>query len=310
MLVNPREHLVRARREGWAMGGFNVFNLESARAVIDAGEALAAPLLVQTSEGAVKHAGLENMVAIVRQLAARTRAPVALHLDHGKSVELSRAAIDAGYTSVMIDASREAFDENLRETRDIVRYAHARGVHVEAELGTLGGIEDLGESAVRSMLTDPDQAARFAAETQVDALAVAVGTSHGAYKFKGEPHLDFERLKEIAARVEQPLVLHGASSLDPEAVAFAERYGAKLPHAQGIPPDLIREAVTLGVAKVNTDSDLRLAAIGRLRQLLVERPDLFNLYELSGMVEEATRREAADRIRLLGSNGKASPRPT
>jgi len=236
MVVNPKDFLARARRDGWAMGGFNVFNLESARAVIDAGEELAAPLLVQTSEGAVKHAGLENMVAIVRELAGRTRAPVALHLDHGKSVELSRAAIDAGYTSVMIDASRESFDENVRETRDIVQYARARGVHVEAELGTLGGIEDLGEQAARSMLTDPDQAVRFASETQVDALAVAVGTSHGAYKFKGEPRLDFDRLRDIASRVAQPLVLHGASSLRQEDVAFAERYGAKLDHAQGSHP--------------------------------------------------------------------------
>ena len=169
MLLNPKQFLVRARREGWAMGGFNIFNLESARAVIDAAEELAAPLLVQTSEGAVKHAGMENIVAIVRQLAGRTKAPVALHLDHGKSVELTRAAVDAGYTSVMIDASRESFDENVRETRDIVVYAHARGVHVEAELGTLGGIEDLGEQSGRSMLTDPDQAVRFAAATEVDA---------------------------------------------------------------------------------------------------------------------------------------------
>ena len=198
MLVNPKAELARARREGWALGGFNAFNLESARAVIAAGEELSAPLLVQTSEGAVKHAGLENLVAIVRELAGRTKAPVALHLDHGKSEELARAAVDAGYTSVMIDASRESFEENLRETRDIVAYAHARGVHVEAELGTLGGIEDLGEQAVRSMLTDPDQAVRFAAETEVDALAVAIGTSHGAYKFKGEPHLDLDRLREIA----------------------------------------------------------------------------------------------------------------
>src|SRR5215470_872367 len=256
MLVNPKEHLVRARREGWAIGGFNAYDLESARAVVAAGEELAAPVLVQTSEGAVKHAGLENIVAIVRGLAGRTKAPVALHLDHGKSVELARAAIDAGYTSVMIDASRESFDENVRETRDIVAYAHERGVHVEAELGTLGGVEDLGEQAVRSMLTDPDQAVRFAAETEVDALAVAIGTSHGAYKFKGEPHLDFERLREISGRIAQPIVLHGASSLPPEGVALAERYGAKLPHAQGIPPELIRRAVTMGIAKVNTDSDL------------------------------------------------------
>ena len=162
MLVNPKEYLVRARREGWALGGFNVFNLESARAVIDAGEQLSAPLLVQTSEGAVKHAGLENIVAMVRQLTARTKAPVALHLDHGKSEELARAAVDAGYTSVMIDASRQSFDENLRETRDIVAYAHAHGVHVEAELGTLGGIEDLGELAARSMLTAVSLAMRTA----------------------------------------------------------------------------------------------------------------------------------------------------
>jgi len=309
MLVNPREWLVRARHEGWALGGFNVFNLETARAVIDAADALAAPLLVQTSEGAVKHAGLANLVAIVRELAGRTAAPIALHLDHGKSVELSRAAVDAGYTSVMIDASRESFDENLRETSEIVRYAHARGVHVEAELGMLGGIEDLGERAARSMLTDPEQAARFAAETQVDALAVAVGTSHGAYKFKGEPHLDFDRLREIAARIPQPLVLHGASSLPPDQVAFAERFGAKLPHARGIPPELIQRAVGLGIAKVNTDSDLRLAAIGRLRQVLVERPDLFNLYELAGLVEESIRNETTARIRMLGSDGKARSTP-
>src|SRR5262249_55163330 len=161
---NPKPYLVRARREGWALGGFNVYDLESARAVTTAGEELAAPLLLQTSEGAVKHAGLENLVAIARQLAGKTKAPVALHLDHGKSEELARAAVDAGYTSVMIDASRESFDENMRETRDIVAYAHARGVQVEAELGMLGGIEDLGEKAVKSMLTDPDQAVRFATE--------------------------------------------------------------------------------------------------------------------------------------------------
>ena len=158
-------------------------------------------------------------------------------------------------------------------------------------------------------MTDPDQAARFAAETEVDALAIAIGTSHGAYKFKGEPHLDFDRLREIAARIPQPLVLHGASSLPADQVAFAERWGAKLPHAQGIPPELIRKAVSLGIAKVNTDSDLRLAAIGRLRQVLVERPDLFNLYELAGLVEEAIRNETAERIRMLGSDGKAASAP-
>ena len=205
----------------------------------------------------------------------------------------------------MIDASRESFEENLRETRDIVAYAHARGVHVEAELGTLGGVEDLGEQAVRSMLTDPDQAVRFATETEVDALAVAIGTSHGAYKFKGEPHLDLDRLREIASRVSQPIVLHGASSLPEAGVELATRYGAKLPHARGIPEELIQQAVKLGIAKVNTDSDLRLAALGRLRQVLVERPDIFNLYELMGEMETAIRTTTAERIRMLGSAGRA-----
>jgi len=305
MLANPKESLVRARREGWALGGFNVFNLESARAVIQAGAEQKAPLLVQTSEGAVKHMGLAAAVAIVRPLADQTAVPIALHLDHGKSEELARAAVDAGYTSVMIDASRQTYDENMRETAHIVEYAHARGVHVEAELGTLGGIEDLGETAARTMLTDPDQAVRFANETGVDALAIAIGTSHGAYKFKGTPHLDLDRLKEIAGRIAQPIVLHGASSMPQAAIAFAERYGAKLPHAQGIPPELIQQAIKLGIAKVNTDSDLRLAALGRLRQVLTERPDIFNLYELMGEVEKAIRDETVARIQMLGSCGKA-----
>jgi fructose-bisphosphate aldolase class II len=304
MFVNPKQYLVRARREGWALGGFNVFNLESARAVIDAAEGLAAPVLVQTSEGAVKHAGLANMVAIVRHLAERTKAPIALHLDHGKSEELARAAVDAGYTSVMIDASRETFDANLRETQAIVAYAHARGVHVEAELGTLGGIEDLGEQSMRSILTDPAQAVRFAAETGVDALAVAIGTSHGAHKFKGEPHLDFDRLREIASQVEQPIVLHGASNLPRVGVELAGRYGAKLEHAIGIPIPLIRQAVKMGVAKVNTDSDLRLAALGRLREVLTKRPDVFNLYELMGELGLAIQQATAERIRILGSAGR------
>jgi fructose-bisphosphate aldolase class II len=305
MLVSPKEHLIRARHEGWALGGFNVFNLESARAVIQAGSEERAPLLVQTSEGAVKHMGLDHAVGIVRTLTDASPTPVALHLDHGKSEELARAAVDAGYTSVMIDASRQTYDENMRETAHIVEYAHRRGVHVEAELGTLGGIEDLGEQAVRSMLTDPDQAVRFARETGVDALAIAIGTSHGAYKFKGTPHLDLTRLQEIAARIPQPLVLHGASSLPADGVALAERYGAKLPHAQGIPPELIQQAVALGIAKVNTDSDLRLAALGRLRQVLMERPELFNLYELMGELEGAIRAETALRIRMLGGSGRA-----
>ncbi len=306
MLVNPRDFLAQARAGGWAVGGFNMYDLESARAIIAAAEETRSPVLVQTSEGAVKHGGLDNLVAIVRSLAAHTHVPVALHLDHGKSEQLAREAIDAGYTSVMIDASRETFEENVHETSDIVAYAHEHGVHVEAELGTLGGIEDVGEQEQKTMLTDPEQAARFAATTGVDALAVAIGTSHGAYKFHGTPRLDFDRLKEIAGRVEQPLVLHGASAMQQDAIAFAERYGAKLPDARGVPADMIREAIGLGIAKINTDSDLRLAALGRMRQVLTERPDLFNMYELMGEVEAAIKQETIERIRLFGTEGKAA----
>jgi fructose-bisphosphate aldolase class II len=305
MLVNPRSFLVEARTGDWAVGGFNVYNLESARAVIAAAEETHAPVLVQTSEGAVAHAGLEAIATLVRTLAERAQAPVALHLDHARRTEDACAAVDCGYTSVMIDASALPFDENVSATREVVEYAHARGVHVEAELGTLGGIEDVGEEERAVLLTDPEQAARFAEATDVDALAVAIGTSHGAYKFAGEPRLDFERLEAIAARVPRPIVLHGASALRPEEVAEAERYGARLPQARGIPEEFIRRAISLGIAKINTDSDLRLAALGRMRRLLAERPELFNVYELMGEVEDAIREATADRIRLFGSAGHA-----
>jgi fructose-bisphosphate aldolase class II len=305
MFISPKEFLVRARREGWAAGAFNVYNLESARAVIRAAEELRAPVLLQTSQGAVEHAGLETMVAIVASLTRSAKVPIALHLDHGKSVELGRAAVDAGYTSVMIDASREPFADNVRMTRDVAAYAHGHGVHVEGELGVLGGVEDVGDTAARSLFTDADQAVRFVAETGVDALAVAIGTSHGAYKFKGPPHLDFDRLREIVARVDVPIVLHGASLLTHDQVALANKYGAKLEHATGIPPEMIREAIRIGIAKVNTDSDLRLAALVRLRRVLVERPALFNVYELMGEMEDAIRAATAEHIRLFGSDGRA-----
>lgn len=306
MLVNPLDYLKAGRASGWAVGGFNVYNLETARAVIDAATNLGAPVMVQTSEGAVKHAGFDNIAAIVRRLAEEAPVPVALHMDHGRSIEVARAAVEAGYTSVMIDTSRLPLDENIAATREIVEYAHGRGVQVEAEIGQLAGVEDIGEMEAEATFTVPEEAVRFVAETDVDSLTVTIGTSHGAFKFKGEPRLDFDRLATIAALIDNPIVLHGASAVREEDVAFAERYGARLPKARGIPEEFIRRAISLGVAKINTDSDLRLAALGRMRQVLTERPDIFNLYELAGEVEDAVRDAVEARIRLFGSDGKAT----
>ena len=306
MLANPLEHLKAGRASGWAVGGFNVYNLESARAVIAAATNLRAPVMVQTSEGAVKHAGFGNIASIVRRLAEETPVPVALHMDHGKSIEVARAAVEAGYTSVMIDTSRLPLEENIAATREIVEYAHARDVQVEAEIGQLAGIEDLGEEEADATFTVPKEAMRFASETGVDSLTITIGTSHGAFKFKGEPRLDFERLAAIADLIENPIVLHGASAVRSEDVAFAERYGARLPKATGIPHEFIKRAISLGVAKINTDTDLRLAALGRMRQVLTERPDIFNLYELMGEMEEAIRSSVEARIRLFGGEGKGA----
>jgi fructose-bisphosphate aldolase class II len=307
MLVSPLSFLQAARAEGWAVGGFNVYNLESARAVVQAAEELQAPVMVQTSEGAASFAGLDNIAAIVRRLAEQASVPVALHMDHGKSIEAARAAIEAGYTSVMIDTSRLPLEENIAATREIVQYAHPRGVQVEAELGQLAGIEDLGEEEAEATFTDPEEAVRFVNETGVDSLTITIGTSHGAFKFRGEPRLDFERLSLIASATAVPIVLHGASAIPAADLALAEKYGATLPAARGIPEEFVRKAISLGVAKINTDSDLRLAALGRLRQLLAERPGLFNLYEMAAEVEDAIRFAVAARIRLFGSDGKGAP---
>ncbi len=305
MLVSPREFLQDARRGGWAVGGFNVYNLESARAVVQAAEELRAPVMLQTSGGAAAHVGLEALVALASELTRNVRVPVALHLDHGKDPELARAAIAAGYTSVMIDASLFPMAENVATTGEIIALARPRGVQVEAELGSISGIEDVGDRDVEETLTVPEEAVRFAAETRVDSLAVAIGTSHGATKFSGEPRLDFDRLERIAGLVDLPLVMHGASAVAEADVARAERYGAELPTARGIPEAFVRRAIELGVAKVNTDSDLRLAALGRIRELLTRQPDLFNMYQLMGEVEAAIREATAERIRLFGSEGKA-----
>ncbi len=305
MLDTPREFPAEARRNGWAVGGFNVYNLESARAVAQAAGETRSPVLLQASAGAVAHAGIDAMVAIADLVASEVDVPVALHLDHGKDPDLAQAAVLSGFTSVMIDTSALPFEENIRATREIVQLAREREVHVEAELGRISGIEDLGDVDIEETLTDPQDAARFVEETNVDALAIAIGTAHGAVKFRGEPRLDFGRLQAVAALIDRPLVLHGASAIPREDVEIAERFGAELPSARGIPEEMIRRAIGLGIAKINTDSDLRLAALARMRQVLAEQPGLFNMYQLMGEVQAAIQAATAARMELFGSAGKA-----
>jgi fructose-bisphosphate aldolase class II len=230
----------------------------------------------------------------------------ALHLDHGKDLAIAVKCIRHGWTSVMIDASKLEYEKNVASTSAVVEIAHMAGIPVEAELGRLAGIEDMVSVDEReAALTDPAQAAEFMDRTGCDFLAVAVGTSHGAYKFKGEPKLDLDRLSEIAGRVGQPLVLHGASSVPGDVLEKAAKYGAKLPGAKGVPEDAIKEAVKRGIAKINIDTDLRLAFTGAVRMVLMESPEVFDPRKIAGSGREAIKDVVIRKIRLFGSDGKA-----
>jgi fructose-bisphosphate aldolase class II len=232
---------------------------------------------------------------------------LSLHLDHGKDLEIIRSCIENGFTSVMIDGSHLEFQENMAITKKVVEMAKKKAISVEAELGRLKGIEDkVSVSEREAFLTDPQAAEEFVKKTDVDALAIAIGTSHGAYKFKGEVKLDFERLKEIAQRVDIPLVLHGASGVPQAVLERAERFGAKLPGAKGIPDDAIQKAVSLGIAKINIDTDLRLSFIGAIREVLTNKPEEFDPRKILGPGREAIKQTVQSKMRLFGSSGKAA----
>ncbi|MBW2091014.1 MAG: class II fructose-bisphosphate aldolase, partial [Deltaproteobacteria bacterium] len=239
-LLNLREVLKNADSGGYAVGAFNFSNLEFLTGILEAAADLESPVIVQTTEGAVKYAGMHILTAMVRAAVSKADFPVVFHLDHGKNLDIIRAAIASGYTSVMIDASDKPFSENLAVTREVVELAHARGVSVEAELGRLMGQEDHVDVSEReAYLVDPEEASQFARETEVDALAPAVGTAHGAFKYKGEAHLDFERISLVKSVTSLPLVLHGASGVPDWVVEKAIRYGADLPGVKGVPDELI-----------------------------------------------------------------------
>lgn len=278
-LVTTTEMFKKAYEGKYAVGAFNVNNMEIIQGIIEAAEEMNSPVILQVSAGARKYANPVYLKKLVE--AATILAPnidIALHLDHGADFEICKECIDNGFTSVMIDGSRFDFDENVALTKRVVEYAHARGVVVEAEIGKLAGVEDdVNVSESDSNYTSPDEAVKFVELTGCDSLAIAIGTSHGAYKFKGEPKLRYDILEEITNRLPGfPIVLHGASSVPQEFVEMCNEYGGDIPGAKGVPEEMLRKAASMGVCKINIDSDIRLAMTGNIRKYFVENPSVFD----------------------------------
>ena len=306
VLVTNRDLLVPARREAYAVGAFNINNLESLLAVAEAAVEEKSPVIVAVTPSAIKYGGLASLSKIVKAAAESAPLPMSLHLDHGEDFETVSKCVTAGFTSVMIDGSFLTFEENIALTKHVVDLAHPKGVSVEAELGRLAGVEEKTVEEKEAVLTDPHTAKEFVERTSVDALAVAIGTSHGAYKFKAEPKLDFERLRLISKKVEMPLVLHGASSVPTWIIEKASKYGAELTGAKGIPEDHIFKAISLGISKINIDTDLRLAFTATVREVLTNSPKEFDPRKILGPAKEAMKEVVRGKMRLFGSSGKAS----
>ena len=305
MLATGLEILKKAREEGYGVGAFNVNNMEFLQAVLEAAEEQRSPVILALSEGAMKYGG-RALTLMAVELAKEARVPVAVHLDHGSSYESVLRALRAGFTSVMIDKSHEDFETNVRETRRAVEAAHAVGVTVEAELGRLAGIEEhVAVDEKDALLTNPEEARIFMERTGADYLAVAIGTSHGAYKGKGRPFIDHARLERIARLVPAPLVLHGASAVPPELVERFRASGGEIGEAAGIHPEDIRKAISLGIAKINTDTDLRLAFTALIREALNKNPKEFDPRKYLAPAREAVKEVVKSRMELFGSVGRA-----
>ncbi len=303
MLADTKKILQKARRGHYAVGHFNVHNLETVEAVVKAAARLNSPVILATSEGAIKYAGMKYLYELALTASQENKIPIALHLDHGREMRLIKQAVKLGYSSVMIDASHEKFEKNVRLTREVVQLAHRKGVSVEAELGTIGGAED-AVKARKICYTNPAKAKEFVERTGCDFLAVAIGTSHGAYKFEGKTRLKLSRLEEIGKKVKIPLVLHGASGVPKKIVRLAERYGAELEGVQGVPDGEIRKAVRNGICKINTDTDLRLAFDAGVRKVIETRPEDFDPRHILEAARNLMQKVAEQRIRLFGSKGK------
>lgn len=307
-LVTTTEMFKKAYEGGYAIGAFNVNNMEIVQGITEAAKEVNAPLILQVSSGARKYANHTYLLKLVEAAIEETGLPICLHLDHGDSFELCKSCIDGGFTSVMIDGSHHPFEENIRLTKQVVEYAHAHGVVVEGELGRLAGIEDAVSVADEdAAFTNPDEVEEFVGRTGVDSLAIAIGTSHGAYKFKGEARLRFDILEEVSRRLPGfPIVLHGASSVIPELVDKINKYGGNMPGAKGVPEEMLRKAARSAVCKINIDSDLRLAMTATIREYMAQHPDHFDPRQYLGPARQAIKELVKNKIiNVLGCDGKA-----
>lgn len=307
-LVTTKDMFEKSMKEHFAIGAFNVNNMEIVQAIVKAAADENSPIILQASSSAIKYAGIEYLKKMIESALDEYDIPLALHLDHGPDFETCKMCIDNGFSSVMIDGSKYDFEENIALTRKVVEYAHSKGVVVEAELGKLAGIEDdVNVSASDAMYTDPDQAKEFVDRTSCDSLAIAIGTSHGAYKFKGEAKLRFDILQKIKERIPNtPIVLHGASTVIPELVEQCNKYGADIPGAKGVPDEMLHTASISGVSKINVDTDLRLAMTAAIRKEFFEQPEVFDPRKYLGPARDLIKETVEHKIRdVFGSSNKA-----
>jgi len=304
MLQTGKQVLKKASKGGYAVGHFNFSNLESLEAIVQAAQNTNSPVFAATSEGGIEYGGVDYLAAIAKIAAKNAKVPVVLHLDHGKDMRYINAAITHGYTSIMIDASSFPLKENIRITKKVVILCHQKGISVEAELGCLQGIEDK-VSEKESIFTSPKEAVYFVKETGVDSLAISVGTSHGAYKFKGRSRIDIARIRLIKKLLNIPLVLHGASGVPHSLVAIAEKYGAKLGDAHGVSDTTYRQAIAAGINKINVDTDLRLAFDAGIRKTLKENPSVFDPRKILGPSTLLMTKVIEQKMKVFGSAGKA-----
>lgn len=305
--VTTKDMFEKSMKEKFAIGAFNINNMEFVQAIMDAAAKENSPVILQTSASAIKYARVPYLKKMIEAGLEEHDIPVALHLDHGPDFETCKMCVDNGYTSVMFDGSKYDFETNIKLTKEVVDYAHAHGVVVEAELGKLAGIEDdVNVSAEDAMYTDPDEAKEFVERTGCDSLAIAIGTSHGAYKFKGEAKLRFDILKQVKELIPNtPIVLHGASTVIPELVEMCNKYGGNIPGAKGVPDEMLHEASLQGVSKINVDTDLRLAMTSEIRKVFAEEPGVFDPRKYLAPARDSIKRTVQHKIRdVFGSSNK------
>ena len=298
-LVTTKEMFEKSMKEKFAIGAFNINNMEFIQGIVDAANESKSPVILQVSSSAIKYARLPYLMKMVEAAVQTTDIPIALHLDHGPDFETCKMCIDAGFTSVMIDASSKEFEENIRITKEVVDYAHSKGVVVEAELGTLAGVEDeVSVNGDDAKYTNPEQAYEFVQRTGCDSLAIAIGTSHGAYKFKGDAKLRFDILEKVKEKLPNtPIVLHGASSVIPRLVEMCNENGANIPGAKGCPDEMLKEAGQRGVSKINVDTDLRLAMTAQIRRVFKENPEVFDPRKYLGVARDEIKSTVEHKIK-------------